>query len=673
MADQDPPRPGDSETAPAPNGDTEEVQRLRAEVARLSSELSSQQRLYIQVSEALARQEEDLRLWQRKGTVRIAVAIQRAAATVAPPRTARRRWLFAAAQAGAILRSDGGRGLVAAVRQGRLGRTAQADAEVREQYDEWRVLHDPDTERLKEMRRQDREWTYRPLVSVLVPTYESQVDWLRPALESVLGQVYENWELCIADDGSTDPRVRECLEQFVAADARVRVVYRPANGGIAAASATALDMAGGEYVALLDHDDLLAPHALHSMVAALQGDAVPEVVYSDEDLKLVDGRRVPGFFKPDFSPDLLLSVNYMCHLAMLRTDLVRAVGGFRPGFDGSQDHDLLLRATERATTVAHVADVLYTWRQVPGSVALQSDSKMYAYEAGRRAVTDALQRRGLAGEVTLGRQLGTYYVRLAITGSPRVAIVIPTRDRVHLLRQCIESIERLSSYAHYSITIVDNDSTLPETLRYLDEGSHRVVRVPGHFNYSKLINAGRRSVEADFLLTLNNDIVVRSPDWIEALLEQAQRPEVGVVGGRLLYPDGRTQHEGIGVGNLSDASTAINLDAGWLGGIIRDVSAVTGACQMSRLDVFDAVGGYDESLQVGYNDVDYCLRVRQLGYLVVYTPHAELMHHEGATRGPLSPAADERIFHDRWVRDGGLRDPYVSEHLLLLNPLRIRV
>ncbi|MDQ2959915.1 MAG: glycosyltransferase family 2 protein [Candidatus Dormibacteraeota bacterium] len=658
--------------SPPADGATEAA-ALRAEIARLSQELSAQQQLYIQLSETLKRQEEDTRVFRRQLTVRIAEGIAQAVTVTAPPNTARRRWLYAAVQAVGVLRREGPAGLRTAAHERRLGRDAQLVHGVRAQYDAWRGVHEPTAEQLAEMREESRGWTGRPLVSVLVPTYESNPEWLRPALDSVLAQAYENWELCIADDGSRDPAVRTCLEEYTTKDPRVRVVFRPRNGGISAASASALEMATGEFVALLDHDDVLAPHALYRVVKALHSTADADVVYSDEDLLLVDGRRVPGFFKPDWSPELLTSVNYMCHLAVLRTQLVHDVGGFRDGFDGSQDHDLLLRATEKARTVVHIADVLYSWRQVPGSVALHSDSKMYAYQAGRRAVADAVGRRGLTGSVTLGAQLGTYNVRLVVTGSPRVAIVIPTRDRLNLLLACVDSIERRSTYRNWTITIVDNDSSEPATLDYLATTAYTVVRAPGHFNYSHLVNVGRDHVDADYILTVNNDVEVRSPDWIEAMLEQAQRPEVGVVGARLLYPDGRPQHEGIGVGNVGGASTAVNLDAGWLGSVIRDVSAVTGACQMTRLTVFDEVHGYDEKLHVGYNDVDFCLRVRRAGYRIVYTPHAELVHREGSTRGPLSPAADERLFYERWTAAGGLRDPYVNPHVRHLNPLSLRV
>lgn len=658
--------------SPEPAG---EIHRLRGELDRLSRELSAQQHLYLEVSEKLKQQDEDLLAFRQSGAARLASTLQRGTSRVAPPGSARQRWLHNLSRASAIVAAEGMSGLRRGVRRQLHGRDGVERRDLQQQYDQWRQRNEPDAAALDRMREENRRWTTRPLVSVLMPTYDSDLRWLEPAIASVLAQVYDNWELCIADDGSRSPHVRPALERIAADDPRIRLEFRAENGGIAAASATALAMAHGDFIALLDHDDVLRPHALHRMVELLQDGASPDadVVYSDEDVLTVDGRYAPGFFKPDWSPDLLLSVNYVCHLAMLRTDLVRDVGGFRGGFDGSQDHDLLLRVTERARSVAHVADVLYSWRQVRGSVALESSAKMYAYEAGRRAVEEALERRDLPGQVTLGDQLGHYHVRHVVVGEPHVAIVIPTRDRLGLLRECIDSVEALSTYRNWSITIIDNDSARPETLEFFEQTRHRVVQHPGHFNYSALINAARRQVQGDYMITLNNDVIVITPDWIEALLGQAQRPEIGVVGGRLVYPDGRVQHEGIGVGNVGDATTAINLDAGWLGRVTRNVSAVTGACQMIRTAVFDEVGGYDEALHVGYNDVDFCLRVLAAGHLVVYTPHAVLQHRESASRGPLSPDADQALFIGRWCADGPLRDRYINRHVRNLNPMELWV
>jgi O-antigen biosynthesis protein len=642
---------------------TEQQERLRTENRRLSADLGASQRLVMAGAADLANLRDS-------GAGKMVNAVQRSVQRVAPPGTRRQRSLHRMVRAAVVLRESGPSGLKKAIRERDRGLVGT----VQEQYDEWRALHEPTWEDLNRLRHENRLWAARPLVSIVMPTYNPQEDWLRPAIDSVLGQVYENWELCIADDASTAPHVDRILEEYASADPRIKVVRRDENGGIAAASASALELATGEFVGLLDHDDLLRPHALHRVVELLLSDPELDVAYSDEDMLQADGTYGKPFFKPDWSPEFLLSVNYICHFLVMRRGLVVQAGGFRSGFDGAQDHDLVLRTTERARHVGHVPDVLYAWRQVPGSVALTGDAKMYAYEAGQRAVEEALVRRGFPGRVVRSEDLGKYHVRVDIVGQPMVGIVIPTRDRVDLLRRCIDSIESLSSYRNWSITIVDNDSVDPETLAYLENTPHTVVRQPGHFNYSRLINLGRQRVDAPYMLTVNNDVTVISRDWIEALLEHVQRPEVAVAGGRLLYPDGRVQHEGIAIGNVRGGYIAANLDAGWMGRVIRDVSAVTGACQMVKLSVFDELGGYDETLQVGFNDVDFCLRVHQAGYLVVYTPYAELLHPESASRGKaLDPEADYHLFWNRWGVEGGMHDPYLSPHVRDLNPLQLRL
>lgn len=600
-------------------------------------------------------------------------SLKRGLMKAAPEDTRRRQFLHRVVRACTVLTSEGPSGLRRAIRA-RNRDSARGRAQlIQREYDEWRRRHEPDRDELTRMRAASRMWTNRPLISIVMPTYNPEIGWIRPAVESVIDQSYENWELCIADDASTAPHVAEILAGYAAATSRIKVVVRSENGGIAAASTSALALATGDFVALLDHDDVLRPHALHRVVEAIVAASDTDIVYSDEDLLLTDGTVGRPFFKPDYSPDFLLSVNYMCHFLAIRRSVVDAAGGFRTGFDGAQDHDLLLRATEKAHSVVHIPDILYSWRRVPGSVAMASEAKMYAYAAGKRAVEEALERRRLPGRVSLGQQLGTYHVRLDVAGAPHVAIVIPTRDRLDLLRRCVESIEHRSTYANWSITIIDNDSTEPATLAYLEGSPHRVVQWPGPFNYSALINFGRSSIDAPYMITLNNDTAVISRDWVEALLEQAQRPEVAVVGGRLLYPNGRPQHEGIAVGNVRGGYMAANLDAGWMGRVIRNVTAVSGACQMVTTSVFDELGGYDEGLGVAYNDVDFCLRARAAGYLVIYTPHAELRHHESASRGSLDPVNDHELFWSRWGRLGGIHDPYMSPHLRDMNPVRIRL
>ena len=645
---------------------------LRQEVARLSGELTAQRHLLMQAYATMRKQEQDLNDWRDSAAVRLAYGIQRGISRLAPPGTARQRAVHRCARAAITLARDGRAAMRRMLPTSDMRRAGDTES-LQTQYESWLELHEPPAADLVRMRHENTLWQARPLISIITPTYNPDIQWIQRTLASVTQQVYENWELCIADDGSTDPQVRVLLTEHAEADPRIKLVLREHNGGIAAASTSALDMATGEFIALLDHDDVLRPHALHRVVERLQSEPDTDVLYSDEDVMFADGRRGGPHFKPDWSPDLLLSVNYMCHLLVARRDLVEQAGGFRPGFDGAQDHDLALRLTEKAQRVGHIADVLYSWRQVPGSVSADPRAKMYAYEAGRRAVQSALERRGETGSVSLGEQLGTYHARRSVTAEPAVAIIIPTRDRVDLLAECITSVERLSTYRNWSITIIDNSSVEPGTLAYLAGTPYSVARKAGHFNYSELMNFGRAQVDAPYLIMLNNDVIATSPDWIEALLEHAQRPEVGAVGGRLVYPNGRIQHEGIGLGNICRASTAVNLDAGWMGRIVRDVSAVTGACQMVRTSVFDEVGGYDAALPLAYNDVDFCLRIRATGRLIVYTPHAELVHREGASRGRMHHLTDEELFWRRWGREGGIRDPYLSPHLRCLNPMQIRL
>ena len=630
----------------------EELNRLRPGAA--GSENLQQE------AEALRKQlrvqEAELRDWRYSRAGKIARVFRHVALAAAPPESARRKAIRALTPAS----------------QRRRVRGEREQRSLDEQYEQWRQEHEPSWAELNRMRSKNRSWSSRPLVSIVMPVYNPHPSWVTDAIESVLAQVYENWELCICDDASPNSRVREVLSQYSALDSRIKVMTRETNGGISAASADALSMATGEFVGFLDHDDVLRPHALHRVVDAMREHEEGDLFYSDEDLLQANGKFGRPAFKPDWSPNLLLSVNYICHFTVIRRDVIEKAGGIRLGFDGAQDHDLVLRCSEISRKVVHIADVLYGWRQVQGSVASSGDAKMYAYEAGRKAVEEALARRGLSGVVELDRPLGFYRMRLRLPVEPAVTIVVPTRDRADLLRNCIESIETLSTYKNYSILVIDNDSKEPETKAYLGSLRHKVIRMPGKFNYSRMINRARRETDADYILTLNNDTVVRNHDWIEALLEQGQRPEVGVVGARLVYPTGVPQHEGIAVRHFSERSFAANLRAGWWATAIRDVSAVTGACQLIKASVFDSVGGYEESMGVALGDVDFCLRVRKAGYQVIYTPHAQLIHLESASRGSNSPVKDEAAFFARWSHDDEIFDPFLSIHLGWLDPLTIR-
>ena len=397
-----------------------------------------------------------------------------------------------------------------------------------------------------------------------------------------------------------------------------------------------------------------------------------DLVYTDEDKLDERGSRVEPFFKPDWSPDLLLSMNYICHLAVVRRSLMESAGGFRSGFEGSQDYDLFLRLTERTQQIAHVPKVLYHWRKIQESAAARRTAKPYALESAKRALREALERRQVSAEVTMPTP-GLYRVAYALPSPrPLVSIVMPTRDRAGLLRTCVSSIDERSTYRDYEIIIVDNGSTEPETIRYLEEiGSrHRVLRRDEPFNWSALNNWAAKQARGDLLLFMNNDMEVENSDWLEALVEHAVRPGVGAVGAKLIYPTRTLQHAGVVLGLGGVAGHAFkNLpeaDPGYcyLPHVIRNVSAVTGACMLVAREAYDAVGGFDESLRVAFNDIDFCLKLRQRGYRVVWTPYAVLLHYESASRGSLHPPEDEALMRHRWATVLP-RDPYYNPNLTL--------
>jgi GT2 family glycosyltransferase len=536
------------------------------------------------------------------------------------------------------------------------------------QYQLWLAANEPSAATLQAMRAAARSWSVSPLISVVLPVHDPDERWLRDAIASVRDQAYERWELCVADDASERPHVREILESAAATDPRVRVIHRSENGGIAAASNSALAMATGQFVAFLDHDDVLRPHALWKVVERIHRNPDVDVVYSDEDLIRPDGHRGGVFFKPNWSPAWLLCQNYITHLTVIRRSRLEEVGGFRVGYEGSQDHDLLLRVTERTDCVEHIADVLYSWRQAAGSTALDPDNKPLARVAGVRCVQDALERRGTPGTVTLGPTPGVYDVRYDLRGAAAVSVIIPTRDRLDLLRACVGRVESLTTYPHMEIVIVDNDSRRADTRAYLAACGHRVVPAPGPFNYSRIVNLGVRSTSTPYTVLLNNDAMVITEDWLERMLEVCQHPDVGVVGCQLRLRDGRLQHAGIGIGY---GHMAYNLGVGWP--VLRDVAAVTGASMMIKREAFDRVDGFDEQMAIAYNDVDFCLRVRKRGLRVVYTPYACLEHEESSSRGSLDPRADHDAFRARWGSEDDLVDPFLNPHVLWPEAGRLRL
>jgi O-antigen biosynthesis protein len=528
-------------------------------------------------------------------------------------------------------------------------------------YETWLQQHDTLTTRHLEVLRERsiQLGPARPLISVLLPVYRTPETWLRRCIDSVLAQVYENWQLCIVDDASPDPRVMEVLREYAATDPRIEVCRRATNGHISEASNTALHMARGEFVALLDHDDELRPHALLEVAEALLARPDVSLVYSDEDKIDAHGRRFDPYFKPDWDPDLLRSQNYVCHLTVLRTSLVRDVGGFRRGFEGSQDHDLVLRCSERlsSTQIHHIARILYHWRAIPGSTALSRDAKDYAAEAGLRAVDDHLRR---LGSMALAEALshGHYRVRWPLPNPvPKVSVIVPTRDQIELLRSCVESVLSRTTYPSFEVVVVDNRSSDPAALAYLESLSRRnrvrVLRYDHPFNYSALNNWAVSQCDGDIVCLLNNDIEVITPDWLEEMVGHACREEIGAVGAMLYYPDGSIQHAGVILGVHGVAAHAyVGRPRGYPGHggrarVAQRLSAVTGACMVVRRTVYARAGGLDEGFEVAFNDIDFCLRLRALGYANVWTPLAELYHHESASRG--SDAGGEK--RERFIRE----------------------
>jgi len=485
------------------------------------------------------------------------------------------------------------------------------------------------------------------LVSILLPTYNTPEIWLRRCLDSVLAQTYPHWELCVADDASTEPQVRAVLEEYADRDPRIRIFWREHNGHISAASNSALALARGDRVALLDHDDELHPEALATVIEAWQRNPQWQLVYSDEDKIDADGQRYDPYFKPDWNPDLLCGQNCVSHLGVYSHDLMNAAGGFREGLEGSQDWDLALRCSERLTPeqIGHVPMVLYHWRAIAGSTAQGVEQKGYAHDAGRRALQEHLARRGEIAEVMeIDGLMGAFRVRRPLSDrSPLISIIIPTRDRIDLLRQCISTILDRTTYANYEIVVMDNQSEESASLVYLAGfAGHARVRVQRHdqpFNFSIINNEAVRACRGELVCLLNNDIEVITPDWLEELASHALRPHVGAVGAMLYYPNDTIQHAGVmtGVHGVA-AHPYCGMPRGYPGQMARakltqTMSAVTAACLMVRRDVYQQAGGLDTSLRIAFNDIDFCLRLRQLGYANVWTPFAELYHHESASRG----------------------------------------
>ncbi|WP_454846335.1 glycosyltransferase [Pseudomonas farris] len=491
-----------------------------------------------------------------------------------------------------------------------------------------------------------RKWAHKPLISIIMPVYNPPIDLLREAVDSVKAQLYPNWQLCLADDASTQPEVLEYLKSLAKDDKRIKVVFRPENGHISRASNSALEVATGQYVALMDNDDLLPEHALYWVARTIIENPNVGLMYSDEDKIDADGKRSSPYFKSDWNEFLFRSQNMICHLGVYRRDLVDKVGQFRPGLEGAQDFDLALRCIEQLEReqIIHIPRVLYHWRMHAGSTAMAGDEKPYAALAGVKALDEHLQRKGNIGKTEL-LPMGMYRVRYQLPAQlPLVSLIIPTRNAHGLVKQCIDSIKALTTYPHYEIILIDNGSDEPASLEYFaeidKEDNIRVLRDDGPFNYSALNNGAVRVAKGSLIGLVNNDIEIITPEWLDEMVSIALQPNVGCVGARLWYPDDRLQHGGVivGIGGVAGHSHKYlpKGDYGYFcrAGLIQEFSAVTAACLIIKKSTFDQVDGLDEEhLKIAFNDVDFCLRVQEAGYINVWTPFAEMYHHESATRG----------------------------------------
>ena len=487
-------------------------------------------------------------------------------------------------------------------------------------------------------------FTYQPKISILTPVYNVDPKWLDKCFESVVGQWYQNWEFCLHDDASTNVDTINCLKKWEKKDARIKVSYGEKNGHISYATNQAIALATGEWFALLDNDDELSPNALYENVKALNKDKEIDLLYSDEDKLEMSGRRSDPYFKPDFSLDFFLSTNYLSHFIVGRKSILDEIGGYRLGYEGSQDYDLLLRIIEKARKIHHIPKILYHWRKIPGSTACKPDAKNYAYEAAQKSLRSYMERNSIEGEVFM-IDPGFYRIKRTLPAMPKVSMIIPFRDQCDMLRRCVDSILKKTEYQNYEILLVDNQSSEPAMLEYLESVKKennpklKVIAYDHPFNYSAINNYAASQAEGEYILLLNNDTEVINEEWLSAMMEYALEKGVGAVGAKLYFPNDTIQHAGVMLG-VSIAGHAFKgfprKSPGYFSmlTVARGYSAVTGACLLTKKSIYHEIGGLNEDeLGVAYNDVDYCLRLREKNYRVVFTPFAELYHYESLTRG----------------------------------------
>lgn len=551
-------------------------------------------------------------------------------------------------------------------------------------YGPWYEKHCPTSQELEQQRK--KKFSYAPTISIAVPAYKTPILFLEQMIDSVRNQTYANWELCIVNASPEEKEMHQVLDKYVNMDTRIRVKDLKDNLGIAENTNEALLMGTGEFIGLLDHDDLLAPQALYCMVEAMNSKKFQghvDVLYSDEDKVTMDlSEHFQPHFKPDFNLDLLRSNNYITHFFVARTSLVKEVGGFRREYDGAQDYDFIFRCVEKAEQICHIPEILYHWRTHKASTADNPASKMYAFEAGKRAIEGNLERCGVEGIVDHTKDYGFYQVKYPVQGQPFVSVIIPNKDQKESLKKCLDSVFEKTTYKNYEIIIVENNSTAPETFAYYKELEKRenvkILVWEKGFNYSAINNFGVKEAKGDYLLFLNNDVEVINPEWMEEMLGNCQRKEVGIVGSKLYYPDNTIQHAGtiIGIGGIA-GHAFLNMPRSRTGYLHKaslqmDLSAVTAACMMMKKSVFEQIEGFEEKLQVAFNDVDLCLRTVQAGYLVVYNPKVELYHYESKSRGTEDNEEKVRRFQSeiefmrtRWIDILKEGDPYYNKNLTL--------
>jgi glycosyltransferase involved in cell wall biosynthesis len=551
-----------------------------------------------------------------------------------------------------------------------VGNTQFSGAIHTDPYSMWLQKNAPRPSEYKEFESQMALFNYKPLISVIVPVYNPPPELFRATLESVKDQLYENWELCISDDCSTDPEIKAILDEYRTEDERIRVVYRQENGHISACSNTALDMAKGEFCALLDHDDLLTKDALFHVVKELNLHKDTDLIYTDEDKIDEQGVLSAPHFKPHWCPDTFLSRNYFGHLVVCRTEILKRIGGFRLGFEGSQDYDMLLRFTEETQAIRNIPRILYHWRIHSKSAASGEDAKPYAYQAAKKALTEACERRGEPARVEFLAGFRGYSIRYELKSFGKVSVIIPTRNKSDVLEACVNSLFEKTEYPDFEVILLSNNSDEKRLFQLCDAwkqkyGDRFILKEMNYpFNFSKLMNDGAALSSGEYLLLLNNDTEIIHADWMSAMVEQAQRKSIGAVGCKLLYPNDTIQHAGvlIGLGGAAGhAFTHIHRDApGYFNYIqsANNYSAVTAACLMVRKEAYLAVKGFDENFVVEYNDVDFCLRLMDAGLNNIYLPHVELYHYESLTRGHphMTKESYERhikeldLFKERWQK-----------------------